>query len=313
MSRPLPMAQPASPIFNRIAIVGLGLIGGSLALAVRERWPSGLLIGVDRNDVLEKAMVLHAIDVAADDLVVIAEADLVVLAAPVRENIRLLAELPAHVTGTTVVTDVGSTKRAIVESARALPSNFTFVGGYPLGGAARGGIDHARADLFVGRPWLFTPDGGAGDPLDRLFEFARAVGALPRMLDPVEHDRLLAYISHLPQLVASALMHIVGGGADADGLALSGRGLGDTTRLASSPAEIWRDITATNADHLGAALDELINVLRDLRQELPASDELTRIFASANAWRSHLTQLAELGGRGGELARRGARGPASEE
>jgi len=282
----LPMAQPAPPIFDKIAIVGLGLIGGSLALAARERWPSGLVIGVDRNDVLEKAMVLHAIDVAADDLVVVGDADLVVLAAPVSENIRLLKELPEHVAGAAIVTDVGSTKRAIVEAARGLPPNLTFVGGHPLGGAARGGIEHARPDLFAGRPWLFTP--GHDSEVQKLFDFARALGAEPRTIDPAEHDRLLAYISHLPQLAASALMHVVGAGAGAEGLELSGRGLADTTRLASSPPEIWRDITATNADHLGAALDELIAVLEELRRELPASESLNRVFGSANAWRARL-------------------------
>jgi prephenate dehydrogenase len=110
-----------------------------------------------RKDVLEKAMVLHAIDVAAEDPVVMAEADLVILAAPVEQNINMLAELDQHVTTPAVVTDVGSTKRTTVEAARALPSRFTFVGGHPLGGAPRGGIEHARPDLFEKRPWLFTP------------------------------------------------------------------------------------------------------------------------------------------------------------
>jgi prephenate dehydrogenase len=290
MSQRLPMAQPvdAPPIFGKIAIVGLGLIGGSLALAVRQRWPSGLVIGVDRNDVLEKAMVLHAIDVAADDLVVVADADLVVLAAPVRENIRLLAQLPDHLAGEAVVTDVSSTKRAIVEAARALPAHLTFIGGHPLGGAARAGIEHARPDLFAGRPWLFTSPAHAGPQIERLFDFARALGAAPRSIEPAEHDRLLAYISHLPQVAASALMHVVGSGAGAEGLELSGRGLADTTRLASSPPEIWRDITATNADHLGFALDQLIDALQDLRRDLPASDALNRIFASATDWRARL-------------------------
>ena len=109
-SRRLPVIQPgtastAPPIFDKIAIVGLGLIGGSIALAARAQWPSGLVIGVDDKDVLERAMVRHAIDVAADDLVVMAEADLVVLAAPISQNIAMLSELEAHVQGTAIVTD----------------------------------------------------------------------------------------------------------------------------------------------------------------------------------------------------------------
>src|SRR5882724_4972600 len=107
------------PIFPRIGIVGLGLIGGSIALAAREVWPSSLVIAVDNKDVLETAMRLHAIDVAADDLIVLAEADLVVLAAPVRQNIALLSELDDHVRQAAVITDTGSTKRDIVAAAAA--------------------------------------------------------------------------------------------------------------------------------------------------------------------------------------------------
>src|SRR4029078_12278159 len=121
-----------------------------------------LVIAVDHKDVLETAMRLPAIDVAADDLIVLAEADIVILAAPVKQNIALLAELDAHVRQPAVITDTGSTKREIAAAARALPGRFTFIGGHPLGGSAKGGLDHARTDLFVGRPWLLTPSGDAG-------------------------------------------------------------------------------------------------------------------------------------------------------
>src|SRR5437763_4293304 len=213
----LPVIQPgkpapggSQPIFEKIGIVGLGLIGGSIALAAREIWPASLVIAVDNKDVLETAMRLHAIDVAADDGVVLAEADLIILSAPVRQNLTLLESLDAHVRQPAVVTDTGSTKRAIVEAARSLPPRFTFIGGHPLGGAAASGLEHARPDLFKGRPWLFTPAGDAGgDALDKLLAFARALGAQPQIMDPAKHDRLLAFISHLPQLTASALMQVV--------------------------------------------------------------------------------------------------------
>lgn len=264
-------------------------MGGSLALAAREAWPSGLVIGVDDKDVLERAMVQHAIDVAADDLVVIAEADLIVLAAPVEENISLLGRLDDVVPGPAVVTDLGSTKRAIVEAARTLPPRFTFVGGHPLAGAARAGIEHARADLFHGRPWILTP--GRDDlaqTIERLFAFVAGLGASPRLMSPEAHDRLLAFLSHLPQLTASALMRIVGEEAGADGLSLAGRGLADTTRLASSPARIWREVCATNADHIGDALDRLIEDLRALRADLQQGDVLERVFAAAAEWKSKM-------------------------
>jgi prephenate dehydrogenase len=294
----LPVIQPGelkrrtaqTPIFQKIGVVGLGLIGGSIALAAREIWPTSLVIGVDNKDVLETAMRMHAIDVAADDPIVLAEADLVILAAPVRQNIELLGMLDENVRQPAVVSDVGSTKRAVVEAARSLPPRFRFVGGHPLGGAAKGGLEHARSDLFMGRPWLLTPGGevDAGDAVEKLSSFVRALGAEPRLMDVATHDRLLAFLSHLPQLTASALMGVVGEAVGPDGLALSGKGLADTTRLASSPADIWKDIATTNADEIGPALDALIDVLQELRRDLPDGDRLVDVFNDAARWRRTL-------------------------
>src|SRR5882672_9257114 len=174
----LPVLQPnrpvegQPPIFEKIGIVGLGLIGGSVALAARQIWPTSLVIAVDNKDVLETAMRLHAIDVAADDLIVLAEADLVVLAAPALQNLAVINELDEFVRQPAVVTDTTSTKRDIVAAGRRLPARFTFVGGHPLGGAAKGGLEHARADLFRGRPWLLTPEADAvGPALEKLSAF----------------------------------------------------------------------------------------------------------------------------------------------
>jgi prephenate dehydrogenase len=277
------------PIFQRIGIVGLGLIGGSIALAARQIWPDALVVGVDRKDVLERAMILHAIDVAADDPVVLAEVDLVILAAPIQQNLEILQSLPGHVPGAAVVTDTGSTKRAIVEAAARLPGRFAFIGGHPLGGAARGGIEHARPDMFTGRPWLFTPaEGHDSQALEKLMAFASGLGSVPQRLSPDDHDRLLAFISHLPQLTVSALMHVVGQAAREEGLDLSGRGLQDTTRLASSPAGIWKEVCATNADEVGSALDALIAVLQQLRADLETGTSIDEVFESANLWREKL-------------------------
>jgi prephenate dehydrogenase len=293
----LPVIQPGRPsqptreppIFQRIGIIGLGLIGGSVALAARQIWPTSLVIAVDNKDVLETAMRLHAIDVAADDPIVLAEADLVILAAPVRQNIELLSDLDEHVRQPAVVTDTGSTKRAIVTAARALPPKFTFIGGHPLGGSARGGLENARPDLFIARPWLLTPTGEQGEALEKLTAFVKALGAEPRSIDPATHDRVLAFLSHLPQLTASALMQVVGEAVGQDGLALAGRGLADTTRLAASPAEIWRDIAATNADEIAPALDELIALLEELRRDLPVGERLADVFDDASRWRRMLS------------------------
>ena len=285
----LPVIHPApeAPPFERIAIIGLGLIGGSLALAIRRRWAGGLLIGVDRKDVLEAGMRMHAVDVSADDAGMVAGADLIVLAAPIRQNIAMLHELPRFVQDGALITDVGSTKTEILNEARSLPAPLTFIGGHPLAGAATGGVASARADLFDGRPWLLTTPAQEA-ALGRLETLLGGLGASPVRIQAADHDRLLASLSHLPQLVVSALMHVVGERAGERGLALAGRGLRDTTRLAASPPEIWRDIAATNAPAIREALDALIDVLQRLRADITRGEDLQRIFESAAEWKALL-------------------------
>jgi prephenate dehydrogenase len=287
----LPMADSRRetgepPPFERVAIVGCGLIGGSLGLAIKAQWPRSLVIAVDRKDVIEAAMHMHAADVGGDDLVLAAGADLIVLAAPVQANNRILGALADHVPAEAVVTDVGSTKRATAAAAEALPDRFHFIGGHPLAGAAAGGIEAARGDLFRGRPWILTPV--EREVPSRLIAMLEALGARVQMLAPEVHDALVAYLSHVPQLVASALMHVVGAQAGAAGLALAGRGLRDSTRLAASPAEPWRDILLTNRDNIIPALEELIAVLRRLQDERGGADELSSMFASAAEWKATL-------------------------
>src|SRR5688572_5973692 len=206
------------PPFNRLAIVGLGLIGGSIALAVRERWSSTLITAVDRPPVLAHASSSGAIDRAANSVVEIGPVDLVILAAPVRQNVELLPQVMACLPEGSVVTDVGGTKRDIARAAAALPSATAFIGGHPIGGAERGGFGFARPNLFRGKPWIFTQ--GASSPtasLDRLYEFVRGIGARPATMDAETPDRVMAYVSHLPQLTASVLMEVVGSAASNDG------------------------------------------------------------------------------------------------
>jgi prephenate dehydrogenase len=215
--------------------------------------------------------------------------ELVVLAAPVRQNAAVLRELADALQDGVIVTDVGSTKRAIVEAAGELPARIVFVGGHPLAGAARAGLALARGDLFEGRPWLLSPPVGreSGNGLARLETFVRGLGAEPEVIDAGEHDRLLAYLSHLPQLTASVLMDTVGRAAG-DRIDLAGPGLADTTRLASSPSAIWEDICATNSDAIGPALDALITRLQALRARVREPAAIAELFASAQAWRDRL-------------------------
>jgi prephenate dehydrogenase len=288
------MSSTTEPPFRNVAVVGLGLIGGSIALGIRERWPSVRIAGVDRKAVLAHAQGSGAIDRGSDTTAALAEMDLVVLAAPVRQNVALLGEIAQHLTATAIVTDVGGTKRDIVEAAAALRSSAPFIGGHPIGGAERGGFGFARPDLFKGRPWIFTPPPDAqAAAVERLFDFARGLGARPSTMDAAEHDRLMAFLSHLPQLAASALMEVIGAGAAADGLRFAGRGLVDTTRLASSPPDTWRDICATNAVAIGEALDTFIARLTELRQDLRGGAAVDAIFDDAARWRGELMKGRE--------------------
>ena len=166
----MPPSRGEEPPFQSIAIVGFGLIGGSIALAVRERWPSVRITAVDRPPVLAHAAGSGAIDRAAHGVNDLGGADLVVLAAPVEQNVRLLPEVASQLGASAVITDVGGTKRDIVKAAAGLTgSRAAFVGGHPIGGSERGGFAFARADLFRGRPWILTPDGSIPAPtIERL-------------------------------------------------------------------------------------------------------------------------------------------------
>ena len=275
--------------FRRIGIVGVGLVGGSLAFAVRRVFPDAAVVGIDRDDVTLVARQSGALTSGSEDLAALAGCDLIVLAAPIRQNLSVLAGLGAVVTGPALITDVGSTKRTTVEAARALPPALTFIGGHPLAGSARGGLEAARVDLFERRPWLLTP--GPQTPSDaqaRLSAFVAALGASPVVVDPVVHDHVMAYTSHLPQLTATALMHVVGESVGEAGLRLSGSGLADTTRVAASPASIWSDICASNADEVLPALDQLIATLQTLRARLADDDSIVPLFESAQRWRARL-------------------------
>lgn len=287
------MGEVAEPVFPRIAIVGLGLIGGSIAFAARRAWPTTHVVAIDREPVLREALSRRAIDAAADNLAAVGAADLVILAAPVLQNVVLLRQVAPHVAPAAVITDVGGTKRTIVEAAASLAEPVTFVGGHPLGGGARGGFEFATAALFARRPWIFTPLKTPAAAVARLEAFVTAFGAVPATMSAAEHDRLLSLISHLPQLAATALMEVVGRATGA-GLKMAGQGLVDTTRLASSPADVWRDICVSNRDEIRFALDLLIDRLSEMRADLERAEVIDAIFADAAQWRIELMKGRDL-------------------
>ena len=292
----LPAIAGTPPPFRTIAIVGLGLIGGSVALAARRQWPDSVIVGVDRTEVCER---LHAQGVFAavgDALDMTCGAELVVLATPVREIIATLGRLPDLIDQDAVVTDVGSTKRAILAAASQHGARLALVGGHPLAGAVGSGFSAATAELFTDRVWLLTPAGPReSEAVERVTRFVDGLGARPRVIDAETHDRLMAAVSHLPQLTVSALMRVVGDLAGPDGLELAGAGLLDTTRLAASPTGLWADICATNADQLGVALDRYIETLIGIRSSLGDRQSIDDVFAPAREWRSRLEQATAVG------------------
>ena len=283
------------PAFQNVAIVGFGLIGGSIALAIRERWPSIRITAVDRPPALAHAAGSGAIDRTAQRVGDLSGIDLVILAAPVEQNVRLLPDVATIIGDDGLITDVGGTKRDIVNAACALPGGrASFVGGHPIGGAEQGGFAFARADLFRGRPWIFTPtSSSSAQAVERLAGFVQSLGARPTTMDAEEHDRLMAFLSHLPQLAVSTLMEVVGEGTTSSGLRLAGRGLVDSTRLASSPADVWRDVCASNAGDIGVALDRLIERLQQLRAGLSDGATVDALFERAAHWRAELMKGRE--------------------
>ena len=282
------------PIFEKIGIVGLGLIGGSIALAARQLWPTSLVIGVDNKDVLETAMRLHAIDVAADDLIVLAEADLVdPRGAGAGRTSRCSRELDENVRQPAVVTDTGSTKRAIVEAARGAAAA-VHVRRRPSARRRRAGRPRARAARSVQRPSVAADAGRRRRPataLEKLSAFVAALGAEPRM----RRRRGARSAARVSQPSAAA----DGERADAGRRRRGRRRTGWRSPAADSPtrrgwrrarADIWRDIAATNADEIGPALDALIARLQDLRRDLPGGG------FSGISGHDNVAHFAHLGG-----------------
>jgi prephenate dehydrogenase len=234
-----------------VAVVGLGLVGGSLARALRAQgYP---VLGVDRPAVVSRARRARAISAAASLAEAVSGADVVVLAAPPAANLRLLRRVTAVARPGRVITDVGSVKGPIVDEARRLGLK-AFTGGHPMAGAERAGFAASRADLFQGCRWILTPAPGARVPAT-LRRLVRDVGATAVVMNAEEHDRVVAFLSHVPQLVAWALLAAAQGDPVARRhRALAGPGYRDMTRLARSPRALWRQILGQNRAAVARAL-----------------------------------------------------------
>ena len=277
---------------KQITIIGTGLIGGSLGLALKQHKIVERVVGCDRSAVLKVARSRGAIDDAREDPRQACEgSDVVVLATPVGAIIDLLERLGPVLPPTTLLTDVGSTKEKIIDRARSVFGENAaerFLPGHPMAGKEYGGIEQADAKLFQDAVWIFTPataaggtskirvhrppKGRASESGKRFRDAVKTVGARIIDIDAARHDRLCAWISHLPQFVATALAASLEDefGGDPDLHAIGGRALREMTRLATSPYSMWRDIAITNESNVQEALHALEQRLAHIRENLRA-------------------------------------------
>jgi len=259
---------------NSVSIVGVGLIGGSFALALRKAGFTGRIIGVSSQPALDAALARGVIDEALPLAQAAAVSDFIYLAQPIERILLSIDVIDQHARPGALITDAGSTKVAIVNRAASSIHRARFVGGHPMAGKESSGVEQADADLFRGRPYVLTTRDAD------LESWIERIGARLVVMSAEEHDRLVALTSHLPQLISTALASVIGSAPDAARVA--GPAAVDLTRLALSPYDIWRDIFATNADSVDAALSAFIAKLDELRSAL-RSPEMERAFENAAA------------------------------
>jgi prephenate dehydrogenase len=287
--------------FARVAILGLGLMGASLGMALRAAGGARLVTGYDSSPgVAERARERDALELACATVPeAVAAADLVVLAAPMRAAPDLLSAIAPCLAPGALVTDIGSVKERLVKSAeRILPDPSRFVGGHPMAGSERSGVEAARADLYAGCIWTLTPTARTSPQATaRISWMIGHLSATPLILDPSEHDAAVALISHLPRIAASGLVLTAEQSAFWPvARELAAGGFRDSTRVASGDPEMTLDICLANAPALLAGLDAYIETLRSLRAQIASgAATLSETFASAKQTRDDW-----LGARRGE-------------
>lgn len=281
---------------ERVAIIGVGLIGGSLALALREHGFTGVIAGVARRATLDKALAAGVINEGFEEPeAAVRRADVVYLAAPISVILDLLPRVRDAVADHALVTDAGSTKAQIADKASGLFfEGPVFIGGHPMAGSEKRGLDHATPDLFRGATYVLTPTRrqDVETPAARAFlPWLERFGARVTVMDAELHDEVVAWTSHLPQLVATGLAATVAEHVSPDNLPLAAGGLRDTTRLADSPYSIWRDICLTNSINILEALDAMLQKLEYLKENL-RSRALQQEFEAGQQLRERLRHSA---------------------
>lgn len=291
------MNSPRSLREATLAIVGLGLMGGSLALALRQTGACRRILGITRNPATRaQAVSRGAVDKASGDLALVAEADVIVLATPVRTILEQLPRIGAMARQGAIVMDLGSTKLAITHAMEGLPAHVEPIGAHPMCGKERSGFNAADADLYRGAVFVLTPLARTSpETLACAEALATAVGARPLVLDPAHHDRVVALISHLPFALACALMIMADEFARVDEMVyhLAATGFRDTSRLAASDTTMMLDILMTNRDPAVQALRVYAQHLAELADRIAAGNEvgLRDLLERAASKRRALSQV----------------------
>jgi prephenate dehydrogenase len=271
--------MPTKP-WTVVSVVGVGLIGGSFALALRKAGFKGKIIGVSSPETVQAALERSVIDAALPLREAAGQSDLIYLAQPIERILTTLDEIDPYVYSGTLITDAGSTKAAIVARAARRIRRGRFVGGHPMAGKQTRGVAEAEAGLFRGRPYVLTKSDA------ELERWIKRMGARVVILEAEEHDRLVALTSHLPQLISTALAASIAAEPGAAGVV--GPAAIDLTRLAMSPYEIWKDIFSTNGPSIDAALSGFIEKLEELRKQFQTKaieKEFDRAAAAAKSLR----------------------------
>ncbi|HEY4931432.1 MAG TPA: prephenate dehydrogenase [Terriglobales bacterium] len=275
---------------NQITIVGTGLIGGSLGLALRQNGFAGTIVGCDKRAVLDLALERKAIDRAEAELeLAVVGSDVIVFATPVGTILSQFEAIAPTLPTTTLVTDTGSTKQKLVERARMVfgaEAGKRVLPGHPMAGKEFGGIEHADANLFQGAVWLITPivaDQQYTALQEEFTALLTLIGARIITLDPERHDFLCAWISHLTQMISTALTSVLHEelGDDEIVMQIGGRALREMTRIAHSPYSMWRDIALTNSENLEEVILRFEQQMTHLRENLRGPG-LREMFESAN-------------------------------
>ena len=280
----------------RIALIGVGLIGGSVGLAARGRIDGARVVGWDPHaPTLKSAVSVGAIDETAPTLeAAVGEADLVIVAAPMAQLPKTIQQVLRAAPAECAVTDVGSVKQPVIEAAG---EDGRLVAGHPLAGAESAGVHHARADLFDGATWYLVPhERSHGTRFEQVHRFVSQLGARPATIDADTHDRLMATVSHVPHVLANVLVEQVAEASGEDqAVPATGPSFRDVTRVAGANPPLWGGIYAANAEALADQLDRVIERLTGVRDRIRAGDDLTTWQAGAAQLRRRLVDEALTG------------------